>query len=142
MYGRLAAVDRDLEGFGERLLDDPPRLRTGTTGGWTREWRFLIWTWTIRSGSSDWLVEIAQRRFLGEEAVRRISRTVWLPMAWMCVFFLVFMAVIYITLVYLLLNSSGADRLLSIEMILLTLPVVLAVATIVYFTFVPPKGYR
>jgi hypothetical protein len=136
------AVDRDVEGFGERVLDDPPRLSRGTWGGWTREWRFLIWTWTIDSDSHDWLVETVQRRFLGEEVTRRYSRTLWMLMAWGCVALVAILSVAYVVMAYLMWGASGADRAIVTAFGLAFLPVIVIAAVVAYFTFVPPKEYR
>ena len=135
-------MERDVEGFGQRLLDDAPRRSIRTGGGWTRAWSFLIWTWTIDSGSGDWLVEMVQRRFLGEEVVHRYSRTVWLLMAWGCVAFVAIMLAVYGVLAYLALTGPEVERLLAAELGLAVLPAVVIAATIAYFTFVPPKEYR
>lgn len=135
-------MERDVEGFGERVLDDPPRRSIGACRGWTREWSFFIWTWTIESDSDDWLVETTQRRFLGEEVVHRYSRTLWLLMAWGCVVFLALMMVVYGVLAYVALRDTGADLSIVALFGLAILPTIVIAVTVAYFTFVPPKEYR
>lgn len=135
-------MERDVERFGERVLDDPPRRSSGTWGGWTREWNFLIWTWTLNSDSEDCFVETVQHRFLGEEEIHRYSRWLWKLGAFGCLVIVPVVLSFYGVMIYMAVSDPDVYGKSVAVLGLVLLPAVAAAAAIVYFTFVPPKEYR
>jgi len=111
--------------------------------GWSREWRFFIWTWTINTWDDHSFVEVTQRRFLGQEATHTYGKPLWTLMAAAVMFMGVAGAISVCVLMALILrHSSDPDVLFLAVMGLVCLMLTLASAAVAYFTFVPPREFR
>lgn len=109
---------------------------------WSREWVFLIWTWTIDWSRDYWLVTTVQHRFLGEETVHRYSRLYWQIGIWGVAVSSVLMLVSYGYLVSVAYADTEVDYSFLAFIGLVVLLMVVLSFTVVYFTYVPPKEYR
>ncbi len=109
--------------------------------GWTRSWRFLIWTWTIKSSNDDWMVEMAQVRLLGYDEVHHYSRNLWLAMVSTLVVLTAVLICMFVYEAVLLVTGSGvgapALSFMGFALLLTGIPA----AVLGYFTFVPPREY-
>jgi fatty acid desaturase len=125
-----------MEGYGDASISNLEAIVSDQ--GWVRQWRILIWSWTLYSEGDYCFVEIARHRFLGYDEVRRYSRTLWMVMV-AVMFIAVVAGAISVVALVLMMDAGGEASLL---LALTFLPLVLGSAVVVYFTFVPPKEYR
>lgn len=109
---------------------------------WSREWRFLIWSWSIDWNDDYWLVETVRHRFLGEEEIHHYSRFLWQMGAIASGICAVIAAILYALFVYWFHDDPDLDGSMMVLLGLVLLSTIAAAIGVIYFTYIPPKEYR
>lgn len=110
--------------------------------GWTREWRFLIWSWAIDWGDYEWLVETTQHRFMGEEEIHHYSRAYWQIGVVISAISAVVLSVLYAAVLVRAFGDPDVEGTVIALPGLLLVPLIVIAALLTYFTYVPPKELR